>query len=256
MIFLLEKQGEQQPSMSIELTAINSFYGIHQVLRQITLTIASGSTVALLGPSGAGKSTLLRAFNLLTVPQTGTLTVMGCSIDCARPVSETTAHEIRKQVGMVFQQYHLWPHKTVLDNLIEAPQRVLKLSKPMAQQEAITLLERLGLTPHVDRYPLQLSGGQQQRVAIARALMMRPKILLFDEPTAALDPEITMQITTIMQELSQTGMTQVIVTHDTEVARKVATHLIYMEQGEIVEQGDARCFTHPKTAAFAHYLSH
>jgi arginine transport system ATP-binding protein len=242
--------------MSIELSAINCFYGTHQVLHQVTLSIVPGSTVALLGPSGAGKSTLLRVFNLLTVPQTGTLTVMGTVIDCTRPVSETTAYALRKQVGMVFQQYHLWSHKTVMDNLLEAPRRVLKLSKPMAQQEATSLLERLGLTPHADRYPLQLSGGEQQRVAIARALMMRPNILLFDEPTAALDPEITLQITTLMRELSHAGMTQVIVTHDTDVARKVATHLIYMEQGRIVEQGDARCFTHPQTAAFAHYLSH
>lgn len=242
--------------MSIELTAINCFYGTHQVLHQITLTIVPGSTVALLGPSGAGKSTLLRVFNLLTIPSSGTLTVMGCSIDCALPISETAANGLRKQVGMVFQEYHLWPHKTVMGHLIEAPRRVLKLSKPMAQQQATTLLDRLGLTPCADRYPLQLSGGQQQRVAIARALMMQPKLLLFDEPTAALDPEITGQITTIMQELSHSGMTQVIVTHDPEVARKVATHLIYMEQGQIVEQGDARCFTHPKTPAFAHYLSH
>lgn len=242
--------------MSIELTAINCFYGTHQVLHQITLTIVPGSTVALLGPSGAGKSTLLRVFNLLTVPRTGTLTLMGCSIDCALPMSETTVNGLRKQVGMVFQEYHLWPHKTVMDNLIEAPLRVLKLSKLTAQQQANALLDRLSLTPYAGRYPLQLSGGQQQRVAIARALMMQPKLLLFDEPTAALDPEITGQMTTIMQELSQSGMTQVIVTHDPEVARKVATHVIYMEQGQIVEQGDARGFTHPKTPAFAHYLSH
>jgi arginine transport system ATP-binding protein len=157
---------------------------------------------------------------------------------------------------MVFQQYNLWPHLTVLQNLIEAPCRVLGLSKEQALARAEKLLERLRLKPYSDRYPLHLSGGQQQRVAIARALMMEPQVLLFDEPTAALDPEITAQIVSIIRELAETNITQVIVTHEVEVARKTASRVVYMENGHIVEQGDASCFAEPQTDAFRNYLSH
>ncbi|VEB67705.1 Arginine transport ATP-binding protein ArtP [Providencia rustigianii] len=143
-----------------------------------------------------------------------------------------------------------------MDNLIEAPCRVLKLSKQQAQEKASKLLERLRLSPFADRYPLHLSGGQQQRVAIARALMMEPQVLLFDEPTAALDPEITAQVVDIIRELSATGITQVIVTHEVEIARKTASRVVYMENGHIVEQGDASHFSAPQTEAFANYLSH
>jgi len=162
----------------------------------------------------------------------------------------------RIDLGMVFQQYNLWPHLTVLQNLIEAPCRVLGLSKEQARERADKLLERLRLKPYMDRYPLHLSGGQQQRVAIARALMMEPQILLFDEPTAALDPEITAQIVSIIRELAETNITQVIVTHEVEVARKTASRVVYMENGHIIEQGDASCFANPQTDAFKFYLSH
>lgn len=148
------------------------------------------------------------------------------------------------------------PHLTVQQNLIEAPCRVLGLSKDQALARAEKLLERLRLKPYSDRYPLHLSGGQQQRVAIARALMMEPQVLLFDEPTAALDPEITAQIVSIIRELAETNITQVIVTHEVEVARKTASRVVYMENGHIVEQGDASCFTEPQTEAFKNYLSH
>jgi len=200
----------------------------------------------LLGPSGAGKSSLLRVLNLLEMPRSGQLTIAGNHFDFVKTPDDKAIRELRQNVGMVFQQYNLWPHLTVLQNLIEAPCRVLGLSKA----------ERLRLTPYVDRYPLHLSGGQQQRVAIARALMMEPQVLLFDEPTAALDPEITAQIVSIIRELSQTGITQVIVTHEVEVARKTASRVVYMENGHIIEQGDASCFTHPQTDAFKYYLSH
>lgn len=157
---------------------------------------------------------------------------------------------------MVFQQYNLWPHLTVMENLTEAPIKVHKISKYAAIAKAQSLIERLHLSGLENRYPLQLSGGQQQRVAIARALMMEPEILLFDEPTAALDPEITSQFVNIVKELSETGITQVVVTHEVDVAKRIASQVIYLEQGRIVESGSAERFIQPQTAEFSAYLSH
>ncbi|CCG86785.1 arginine ABC transporter ATP-binding protein ArtP [Erwinia piriflorinigrans] len=242
--------------MSIQLNAINCFYGAHQALFDIQLSCPEGETLVLLGPSGAGKSSLLRVLNLLEMPQSGTLSIAGNNFDFSKPPADNAIRELRQNVGMVFQQYNLWPHLTVTHNLIEAPCRVLGLSKAQAHERAKKLLDRLRLTPYADRYPLHLSGGQQQRVAIARALMMEPAVLLFDEPTAALDPEITAQIVSIIRELAQTHITQVIVTHEVEVARKTASRVVYMENGYIVEQGDESRFNQPQTEAFAHYLSH
>lgn len=242
--------------MSIQLNAINCFYGAHQALFDIQLSCPEGETLVLLGPSGAGKSSLLRVLNLLEMPQSGTLSIAGNNFDFSKPPADNAIRELRQNVGMVFQQYNLWPHLTVTHNLIEAPCRVLGLSKAQAHERAKKLLDRLRLTSYADRYPLHLSGGQQQRVAIARALMMEPAVLLFDEPTAALDPEITAQIVSIIRELAQTHITQVIVTHEVEVARKTASRVVYMENGYIVEQGDESRFNQPQTEAFAHYLSH
>ncbi|MEJ4043325.1 arginine ABC transporter ATP-binding protein ArtP [Erwinia sp. SLM-02] len=242
--------------MSIQLNGINCYYGAHQALFDIQLACPQGETLVLLGPSGAGKSSLLRVLNLLEMPRSGTLDIAGNHFDFSKPPSEGAIRELRQNVGMVFQQYNLWPHLTVTQNLIEAPCRVLGLNKEQAHERANKLLDRLRLTPFADRFPLHLSGGQQQRVAIARALMMEPAVLLFDEPTAALDPEITAQIVSIIRELAQTNITQVIVTHEVEVARKTASRVVYMENGYIVEQGDASRFTQPQTEAFAHYLSH
>jgi len=242
--------------MSIQLNAINCFYGAHQALFDIQLACPEGETLVLLGPSGAGKSSLLRVLNLLEMPRSGTLAIAGHHFDFSQPPSDAAIRELRQNVGMVFQQYNLWPHLSVMQNLIEAPCRVLGLSKELAYARAEKLLNRLRLTTFADRFPLHLSGGQQQRVAIARALMMEPAVLLFDEPTAALDPEITAQIVSIIQELAQTNITQVIVTHEVEVARKTASRVVYMENGYVVEQGDASRFTQPQTDAFANYLSH
>lgn len=236
--------------MSIQLNGINCFYGAHQALFDITLDCPQGETLVLLGPSGAGKSSLLRVLNLLEMPRSGTLNIAGNHFDFTKTPSDKAIRDLRRNVGMVFQQYNLWPHLTVQQNLIEAPCRVLGLSKDQALARAEKLLERLRLKPYSDRYPLHLSGGQQQRVAIARALMMEPQVLLFDEPTAALDPEITAQIVSIIRELAETNITQVIVTHEVEVARKTASRVVYMENGHIVEQGDASCFTEPQTEAF------
>ncbi|WP_174847138.1 arginine ABC transporter ATP-binding protein ArtP [Yersinia artesiana] len=242
--------------MSIQLNGINCYYGVHQALFDITLDCPAGETLVLLGPSGAGKSSLLRVLNLLEMPRSGTLQIAGNHFDFSQAPGAKAIRELRQNVGMVFQQYNLWPHLTVIQNLIEAPCRVLGLSKDEAMARAEKLLTRLRLTDFADRFPLHLSGGQQQRVAIARALMMEPQVLLFDEPTAALDPEITAQIVSIIRELARTGITQVIVTHEVEVARKTASRVVYMENGHIVEQGDASHFIQPTTEAFASYLSH
>lgn len=242
--------------MSIQLNGINCYYGVHQALFDITLDCPAGETLVLLGPSGAGKSSLLRVLNLLEMPRSGTLQIAGNHFDFSQAPGAKAIRELRQNVGMVFQQYNLWPHLSVIQNLIEAPCRVLGLSKDEAMARAEKLLTRLRLTDFADRFPLHLSGGQQQRVAIARALMMEPQVLLFDEPTAALDPEITAQIVSIIRELAGTGITQVIVTHEVEVARKTASRVVYMENGHVVEQGDSNHFTQPTTEAFASYLSH
>ncbi|QNS16136.1 arginine ABC transporter ATP-binding protein ArtP [Mannheimia bovis] len=242
--------------MAIRIQNVNFFYGSSQALFDINLEIEKGDTVVLLGPSGAGKSTLIRTLNLMEVPQSGTLAIANHKFDLTAKTNSKEIALLRREVGMVFQQYHLWNHLSVMQNLIEAPMKVLGLSKEEAISRAKGHLERLRLSEFADRFPLQLSGGQQQRVAIARALIMQPQVLLFDEPTAALDPEITAQVVDIIKELQQTGITQVIVTHEVGVARKVATKVVYMEKGKIIEFGDASCFEQPKTAEFSNYLSH
>ena len=243
--------------MTICVKNLNFFYGSSQALFDINLEANEGDTVVLLGPSGAGKSTLIRTLNLLEVPKSGELSIANNDFNLSNAMANLKAiRQLRQDVGMVFQQYHLWPHLTVIENLIEAPMKVRGVSENEAKADAMELLKRLRLEQLADRFPLHLSGGQQQRVAIARALMMKPQVLLFDEPTAALDPEITAQVVDIIKELQETGITQVIVTHEVNVAQKVATKVVYMEQGKIVEIGSADCFENPKTEQFKQYLSH
>lgn len=243
--------------MTIRVKNLNFFYGSSQALFDINLEANEGDTVVLLGPSGAGKSTLIRTLNLLDVPKSGKLSIANNDFNLSNAMANPKAiRQLRQDVGMVFQQYHLWPHLTVIENLIEAPMKVRGVSENEAKADAMELLKRLRLEQLADRFPLHLSGGQQQRVAIARALMMKPQVLLFDEPTAALDPEITAQVVDIIKELQETGITQVIVTHEVNVAQKVATKVVYMEQGKIVEIGSADCFENPKTEQFKQYLSH
>ncbi|HHF5474380.1 TPA: arginine ABC transporter ATP-binding protein ArtP [Haemophilus influenzae] len=243
--------------MAIRVKNLNFFYGSSQTLFDINLEAEEGDTVVLLGPSGAGKSTLIRTLNLLEVPKSGELSIANNDFNLSNAMANPKAiRQLRQDVGMVFQQYHLWPHLTVIENLIEAPMKVRGVSESEAKTDAMELLKRLRLEQLADRFPLHLSGGQQQRVAIARALMMKPQVLLFDEPTAALDPEITAQVVDIIKELQETSITQVIVTHEVNVAQKVATKVVYMEQGKIVEMGSADCFENPKTEQFKHYLSH
>ncbi|GAA7508833.1 arginine ABC transporter ATP-binding protein ArtP [Helicobacter pylori] len=243
--------------MTIRVKNLNFFYGSSQALFDINLEANEGDTVVLLGPSGAGKSTLIRTLNLLEVPKSGELSIANNDFNLSNAMANPKAiRQLRQDVGMVFQQYHLWPHLTVIENLIKAPMKVRGVSENEAKADAMELLKRLRLEQLADRFPLHLSGGQQQRVAIARALMMKPQVLLFDEPTAALDPEITAQVVDIIKELQETGITQVIVTHEVNVAQKVATKVVYMEQGKIVEIGSADCFENPKTEQFKQYLSH
>lgn len=242
------------PRMSIQLNAINCFYGAHQALSDINLECPQGETLVLLGPSGAGKSSLLRVLNLLELPRSGTLQIAGNQFDFTKTPADSAIRELRQNVGMVFQQYNLWPHLTVMQNLTEAPCRVLGLTKEAARARADKLLERLRLTPYADRFPLHLSGGQQQRVAIARALAMKPSIMLFDEPTSALDPELVGDVLEVMKTLASDGMTMVIVTHEMGFAREVADRVIFIDQGVIQEEGTPQQIftapTNPRTAAF------
>ncbi|PAO31772.1 arginine ABC transporter ATP-binding protein ArtP [Vibrio vulnificus] len=242
--------------MSIQVKSVNKSYGSNQILHNISFECAKGETLVLLGPSGAGKSSLLRVLNLLESADNGQLTIANQAFDFASSPSEADGLLLRRKVGMVFQQYNLWPHLTVIENLIEAPIRVLGVAKTEAVEQAKENLATLQLADKADAWPLQLSGGQQQRVAIARALMMKPEVLLFDEPTAALDPEITNQVVKIISGLSDTGITQVVVTHEVDFAKKIASHVLYLEKGHIVEHGTKQAFSEPQTRAFAEYLKH
>lgn len=202
---------------------------------------------------------MLRLLNLLDIPDSGELTIAGEHFsfpDVRGSQLQKRAQQLRGKVGMVFQQYHLWPHLTVEQNLLEAPLKVLGMDKSRAQDKAGYLLSQLKLADKRHAWPGALSGGQQQRVAIARALMMNPSVLLFDEPTAALDPEITKEVADIILQLGQTGITQVIVTHEVGFARRIATRVAYLEQGRLVEYGDAGLLEHPQTQRLAEFLTH
>lgn len=248
--------------MGIAVQSLSKSFGGQPVLKDISFRISKGETTVLLGSSGAGKSTLLRMLNLLETPDTGQLEIAGMSFNFQKDFQKKTdkhlhkqACALRRKVGMVFQQYHLWPHMTVLDNLTEAP-TLQGLPKEEAREKARGLLERMGLPDKADAWPSSLSGGQQQRVAIARALMLSPDILLFDEPTAALDPAITNQVVEIINELRDSGITMVVVTHEVDFARKIASRVVYMEDGRIVEEGTSEHFARPQTDAFKAYLQH
>ncbi|WMC11101.1 ATP-binding cassette domain-containing protein [Oceanimonas pelagia] len=245
--------------MGIEFSGISKSWAGQEILSQVSLQCDAGETLVLLGPSGAGKSSLLRLMNLLDIPDSGTLAMAGEQFSFPADNNgrlPKRAQALRRKVGMVFQQYHLWPHLTVEQNLLEAPLKVLGMNKAEAQQRAMQLLTQLKLADKRHAWPGALSGGQQQRVAIARALMMNPEVLLFDEPTAALDPEITKEVAEIIAQLGKTGITQVIVTHEVSFARRVATKVAYLEQGKLVEYGDADLLDHPQTKRLAEFLTH
>ncbi|MYR05327.1 ATP-binding cassette domain-containing protein [Gordonia sp. SID5947] len=221
-------------------------FGSLEVLKGITLEVGRGEVLCLIGPSGSGKSTFLRCVNHLEVVNAGRLYVDGDLIgyrergDKLYEMSPKDAARQRRDIGMVFQHFNLFPHRTALENVIEAPTQVKKQSKKDASERARYLLERVGLSEKADTYPAQLSGGQQQRVAIARALAMEPKLMLFDEPTSALDPELVGEVLGVMRELAASGMTMVVVTHEMGFAREVADQLVFMDAGVVVEKGVPR----------------
>ncbi|MFT5510978.1 MAG: general L-amino acid transport system ATP-binding protein [Hyphomicrobiaceae bacterium] len=229
---------------AIEMSGVNKWYGEFHVLRDINLSVAAGERIVICGPSGSGKSTLIRCINRLEEHQQGTISVDG--IELTNDVRNID--KIRSEVGMVFQSFNLFPHLTILDNLCIAPQWVRKVPRAEAEQQAMEYLARVKIPEQANKYPGQLSGGQQQRVAIARALCMNPRIMLFDEPTSALDPEMIKEVLDVMIELAQSGMTMICVTHEMGFARSVADRVIFMDQGEIVEQGEPEAFFNNPTS--------
>ena len=222
----------------IRISKMNKWFGNFHVLRDIDLTVASGEKIVICGPSGSGKSTLIRCINRLEAHQEGEIEVEGVTLDG----SLKNLEEIRSNVGMVFQQFNLFPHMTVLENCTLSPIWVQQKSQAEAEKLAHELLERVRIPDQADKYPGQLSGGQQQRVAIARALCMNPRIMLFDEPTSALDPEMIKEVLDVMVELANEGMTMLCVTHEMGFARQVADRVIFMDEGEIVEENAPEAF--------------
>ncbi len=237
---------------AIEMIGVNKWFGDFQALRDIDLTVEQGERVVICGPSGSGKSTVVRCINRLEKHQKGTIRVDGMEVT-DRPESVAA---IRSEVGMVFQQFNLFPHLTVLQNLMLGPVKSRGLSRKEAEARARKYLERVRIPEQADKKPGQLSGGQQQRVAIARSLCMEPRVLLFDEPTSALDPEMIAEVLEVMIGLAQEGMTMIVVTHEMGFARKVADKMVFMDAGEIVEHGPpAELFTAPQSDRCRTFLS-
>jgi len=220
----------------VKMKGMNKYFGKLHVLKDIDLTVEQGEVVVIIGASGSGKSTLIRCVNGLEEFESGTLEVDGQKL-APKGGNQQALAEIRKEVGMVFQQFNLFPHLTVRKNIMLAPMKVKNTSQVVANATAERLLERVGIGSQVDKYPNQLSGGQQQRVAIARALAMEPRLMLFDEPTSALDPEMIGEVLDVMRELAKEGMTMMVVTHEMGFAREVADRVIYIHEGQIVEEG-------------------
>ena len=222
----------------ISMQAVNKWFGSFHVLRDINLTVHKGERIVICGPSGSGKSTLIRCLNRLEEHQDGEITVQGITINN----DLKNIDEIRRDVGMVFQHFNLFPHLTILENCTLAPIWVRKMPKAEAEAIAMKYLERVKIPEQALKYPGQLSGGQQQRVAIARSLCMEPKLMLFDEPTSALDPEMIKEVLDTMVALAEDGMSMVCVTHEMGFARKVANRVIFMDEGQIVEQNEPEAF--------------
>ena len=240
----------------IRMEKVNKWFGDLHVLKDIDLEVAPGEVLVIIGPSGSGKSTLIRTINRLEPIQKGRIVVDGVELN----ENVQNIEAIRREVGMVFQQFNLFPHMTILENVILAPTKVRKLPREEAVRKAMELLERVGIADQAGKYPAQLSGGQQQRAAIVRALAMEPKIMLFDEPTSALDPEMVGEVLDVMRELARSGMTMLVVTHEMGFARDVADRVIFMDEGRIVEEGTPEAiFSSPKeerTKNFLHRILH
>ena len=237
---------------AIEMIGVNKWFGDFHVLKDIDLTVGAGERVVICGPSGSGKSTVVRCINRLEMHQNGVIRVQGTELTD----DPASVEAIRAEVGMVFQQFNLFPHLTVMQNLTLGPMKARGLSKAEAEKRARKYLERVRIPEQADKRPGQLSGGQQQRVAIARSLCMEPKVLLFDEPTSALDPEMISEVLDVIVELAEEGMTMVVVTHEMGFARKVADQMVFMDEGEIVEHGPpGPFFEAPKSKRCQKFLS-
>ncbi len=236
----------------IELKGVNKHFGEHHALRDINLEVPAGQVVVILGPSGSGKSTLCRTINRLETIDEGEIRIDGELL----PEEGKELAKLRAEVGMVFQQFNLFSHMTIRNNVMLAPTKVRKVSKEEARKTAEKLLDRVGIAAQADKYPAQLSGGQQQRVAIARALAMDPKVMLFDEPTSALDPEMINEVLDVMTDLAKGGMTMVVVTHEMSFARRVADRILFMADGAIVEDADPETFfTNPQSDRAKDFLA-
>ena len=236
----------------IEVQGLKKYFGKVHALNDITETIYEGEVVAVIGPSGSGKSTFLRSLNLLEVPTEGHVLMEG--VDITDP--KTDINKLRQKMGMVFQQFNLFPHMTILKNLMLAPMKLQKLSEAEANERAMALLMRVGLADRANAYPAQLSGGQKQRIAIVRALAMKPDVMLFDEPTSALDPEMVGEVLEVMRGLARDGMTMVVVTHEMGFAREVASRVLFMDGGRIVEQNTPQeLFDHPRSERLKNFLA-
>jgi polar amino acid transport system ATP-binding protein len=244
---------------ALEARGLCKAFGGNEVLRDVSLTVAPGATVSVLGPSGSGKSTMLRCLNWLEIPDRGEVRLAGEPIGRradGRAMSDRELARARTRMGMVFQAFNLWPHFTVLQNVIEGPVQVLGLERAEAVARAEALLAKVGLAEKRDVYPHSLSGGQKQRVAIARALGMRPEVLLFDEPTSALDPELVGEVLAVMRDLAAEGMTMVVVTHEMGFAREVCQEVVFMDQGRVVERAAPESFfTAPATERARRFLA-
>ena len=235
----------------IDIENLHKSFGDVHVLKGIDLNIKEKEVVAIIGPSGSGKSTLLRCMNYLEEPTQGSVSVDGILLD-----GEANINKVREEVGMVFQRFNLFPHMTVLQNIMLAPMKVRQISRSEAEETAKKLLDRVGLADKAESFPSQLSGGQQQRVAIARALAMKPKVMLFDEPTSALDPEMVGEVLDVMRSLAEEGMTMVIVTHEMGFAREVGDRVLFVDDGRILEQGTPEAvFEHPQQERTKAFLS-
>jgi len=235
----------------VVLKGVNKHFGDLHVLQDIDLTVGAGEVVVVIGPSGSGKSTLCRAINRLETIESGTITIDGKQL----PEEGKELAQLRADVGMVFQSFNLFAHKTIVENVTLGPIKVRKVGKAAAEKRALELLERVGVAQQADKYPAQLSGGQQQRVAIARSLAMDPKVMLFDEPTSALDPEMITEVLDVMIELAHTGMTMVVVTHEMGFARRAANRVVFMSDGRIVEEATPdQFFTNPTSDRAKEFL--
>jgi general L-amino acid transport system ATP-binding protein len=247
-----ETQMQVSDQVAVEITKMNKWYGAFHVLRDIDLTVYQGERIVIAGPSGSGKSTLIRCINALEEHQKGSITVDGTVLSN----DIKNIDKIRSEVGMVFQHFNLFPHLTIMENCTLAPIWVRKTPKREAEDIAMHFLEKVKIPEQADKYPGQLSGGQQQRVAIARSLCMKPRIMLFDEPTSALDPEMISEVLDTMIELAEEGMTMLCVTHEMGFARKVANRVIFMDQGQIVEQNEPEeFFNNPQSERTKLFLS-